>query len=211
MRVSRAGYYAWLERPESSRSIEDRRLSLLVTTAYERGRKFYGSPRVHRELRETHKVRIGRKRVMRLMKAQGLVGRQRKRFKNTTDSNHQQPIAENILDRKFEAKEPNRVWVGDVTELVIGGSAKLYLAVLLDLFSRFVVGWAVSPVNDRFLAISALEAALKRRCPGAGLLSHSDRGSPYASEDYQRILEARQITCSMSRRGNCIDNAAMES
>jgi transposase InsO family protein len=124
-------------------------------------------------------------------------------------SDYDQPVAANLLDRRFDAPGPNQRWVGDTTEFVIGGSGKLYLAAVLD--SRFVVGWAVSAVNDRHLAIRALAMALKRRCPDVGLLHHSDQGSPYASEDYQTILAARGITCSMSRRGNCYDNAVMES
>lgn len=120
-------------------------------------------------------------------------------------------MADNLLDRQFTAEAPNQRWVGDTTEFVIGTSGKLYLAVILDLFSRFVVGWAVSAVNDRHLTLKALEMALKRRCPEIGLLHHSDQGSPYASEDYQDVLDARGIVCSMSRRGNCHDNAVMES
>ena len=122
------------------------------------------------------------------------------------------PVAANLLGREFHAAAPNQRWVGDTTELLIGWSgAKLYLAVILDLFSRFVVGWAVSAVNDRHLTIKALEMAMRRRCPDAGLLHHSDQGATYASEDYQRLLEGAGIVCSMSRRGNCLDNAAMES
>jgi transposase InsO family protein len=146
------------------------------------------------------------------MQQEGLVARMRRRFKHTTDSDHDHPVAPNLLDRQFEAEAPNRRWVSDTTELLIGeAGAKLYLAAVLDLFSRFVVGWAVSAVNDRHLVLKALDMALRRRCPDAGLLHHSDRGSPYASEDYQKMLSANGITCSMSRRGNCIDNAAMES
>jgi transposase InsO family protein len=126
-------------------------------------------------------------------------------------SDHDQPVAANLLNQEFTAPAPNRRWVGDTTEFLIGTSGKLFLAVILDLFSRFVVGWAISAVNDRHLAIRALEGALKRRCPNSGLLHHSDQGSPYASEDYQSVLEAQGITCSMSRRGNCYDNAVMES
>ena len=129
--------------------------------------------------------------------------------KNERD--HDQPVTANLLDRQFEAEAPNQRWVGDTTEFVIGTSGKLYLAVLLDLFSRVVVGWAVSAVNDRHLTIKALQMALKRRCPQVGLLPHSDQGSTYASADYQDILDARGIVCSMSRRGNCYDNAVMES
>ena len=157
------------------------------------------------------RIRVSRKRVVRLMQEQGLKARARKRFKSTTMSDHDQPVAANLLNREFTAAAPNQRWVGDTTEFVVGNSGKLYLAVILDLFSRFVVGWAISAVNDRHLAIRALDAALKRRCPDSGLLHHSDQGSPYASEDYQAILEAQGITCSMSRWGNCYDNAVMES
>jgi transposase InsO family protein len=146
------------------------------------------------------------------MREQKLVARQRRRYKSTTMSDHGQPVAANLLERQFHAETPNRRWVGDTTELLVGDNgAKLYLAVILDLFSRFVVGWAVSAVNDRHLTIKALDAAIRRRCPGAGLLHHSDQGSTYASDDYQDILTHHGITCSMSRRGNCYDNAPMES
>ena len=120
-------------------------------------------------------------------------------------------LADNLLKQQFTADGPNQRWASDTTQLVIGESGKLYLAVILDLFSRFIVGWAVSAVNDRHLTIAALEAALTRRCPEIGVLHHSDQGSTYASEDYQDVLEARGIVCSMSRRGNCHDNAVMES
>jgi putative transposase len=209
--VSRSGLYAWRARPESTHTVEDRRLAVLVRAAHERGRKTYGSPRVHAELVDDGE-HVSRKRVARLMREQDLVARQRRRYKCTTMSDHDQPVAPNLLDRKFYAEAPNQRWVGDTTELLVGDSgAKLYLAVILDLFSRFVVGWAVSAVNDRHLTIKALDAALRRRCPGAGLLHHSDQGCTYASEDYQDILAQHGITCSMSRRGNCYDNAAMES
>jgi transposase InsO family protein len=208
--VSRSGYYAWRRRPESRRSREDRRLGVLVGEAHERSRRTYGSPRVHAELAEQGE-RVSRKRVVRLMQEQNLRARVRRRFKHTTDSDHPLPVAPNLLDRRFEAEQPNQRWVGDTTELLIGDTGKLYLAAIVDLFSRLVVGWALSAVNDRHLVLRALEMALRRRCPDAGLLHHSDRGSPYASEDYQKVLDAHGITCSMSRRGNCIDNAAMES
>src|SRR5215217_8788093 len=144
------------------------------------------------------------------MQEEGLKARARKRFKCTTMSDHDQPPAANLLDRQFTANTPNRRWVGDTTEFVIGESGKLYLAAILDLFSRFVVGWAVSAVNDRHVTLKALDMALKRRCPIGGLLHHSDQGCTYASEDYQRMLDAHGVTCSMSRRGNCYDNAVME-
>ncbi len=156
-------------------------------------------------------IPISRKRVARLMQVEGLRARVRKRFRSTTMSDHDQPIAANLLDRQFDAARPNQRWVGDTTEFVIGSGAKLYLAAILDLYSRFVVGWALSAVNDRHLTIRALDMAVKRRCPEAGLLHHSDQGCTYASEDYRTRLEQHGITCSMSRRGNCYDNAVMES
>jgi transposase InsO family protein len=184
-------------------------LKVRVHEVHQRGRGVYGSPRVHRGLQQKG-VRVSRKRVVRLMQEEGLVGRPRRRFKHTTDSNHTMPVAKNILARDFTATVPNQRWVGDTTELITP-EGKLYLAAILDLYSRFVVGWALSAVNDRHLTLKALQMAIKRRCPEEGLLHHSDRGSTYASEDYQAVLEANGITCSMSRSGNCLDNAAMES
>jgi len=209
--VTRSGFYAWRRRPDSAHAQADRRLRVVVRAAFERSRHRYGSPRIHRDLRDED-MRVSRKRVVRLMREEGLLARPRKRFKATTDSNHEQPVAANVLAREFTAQAPNQRWVGDTTELLVGTTrAKLYLAVLLDLFSRFIVGWALSAVNDRHLVSKALRMAIQRRCPDAGLLHHSDRGCTYASEDYQAILEANRITCSMSRRGDCYDNAAMES
>jgi len=180
-----------------------------VRALFEASRQRYGSPRIWEDLREQD-IRVGRKRVVRLMQAEGLRARARKRFRSTTMSDHDQPVAANLLNQEFTAAAPNQRWVGDTTEFVIGSSGKLYLAVIVDLFSRFAVGWAISAINDRHLTLRALDAALKRRCPDGGLLHHSDQGSPYASEDYQTVLEAQGITCSMSRRGNCFDNAVME-
>ncbi len=208
--VTRSGFYAWCQRPESPRTREDRRLKVLVRASFAASKQRYGSPRVHEDLLEQDE-HVSRKRIIRFMQEDGLVARVRKRFKCTTMSDHDQPVAANLLDRRFEAPGPNQRWVGDTTEFVIGSSGKLYLAVILDLFSRFVVGWALSAINDRHVTIKALEMALKRRCPDAGLLHHSDQGCTYASEDYQAVLEANGITCSMSRRGNCYDNAVMES
>ncbi len=149
---------------------------MLVRESHERSNKRYGSPRVHRELRKNGE-RVSRKRIVRLMQAQELVARKRRRYKCTTMSDHDQPVAANRLDRKFEAEAPNQRWVGDTTELYIGPQrSKLYLAAIVDLFSRFVVGWALSAVNDRHLCIKALDMALRRRCPDAGLLHHSDQG-----------------------------------
>jgi putative transposase len=141
---------------------------------------------------------------------QGIAGKVRRGFVRTTDSKHSMPVFENQLNREFTASQPNQRWVGDITYLRTPNGF-IYLAVVMDLFSRSIVGWALSAVIDRHLVIAALEMALKRRCPAAGLLHHTDRGSQYASDDYQKKLSANFITCSMSRRGNCYDNAAMES
>ena len=208
--VTRSGFYAWRGRPESTHTRDDRRLKVLVRASFEASKQRYGSPRVHEDLLEQDEY-VSRKRVVRLMQEDGLKARLRKRYKLTTMSDHDQPVAANLLDRQFEADAPNQRWVGDTTEFVIGGSGKLYFAAILDLFSRFIVGWAVSTVNDRHLTIKALQMALKRRYPDAGLLHHSDQGGTYASEDYQDVLDTHGITCSMSRRGNCYDNAVMES
>jgi putative transposase len=184
-------------------------LKVLVRTSFFDTRQRYGSPRIHEDLREQGE-RVSRKRVIRLMQEEGLRARGRKRFRCTTMSDHDQPLAANVLDRQFSAAAPNERWVGDTSEFLIGDSGKLYLAAILDLYSRFVVGWAVSAVNDRHLTLRALDMALKRRCPHSGLVHHSDQGCTYASEDYQAVLETHGIVCSMSRRGNCYDNAVME-
>jgi transposase InsO family protein len=205
--VSTSGFYAWQRRPPSARAQKDVRLKVLVGESFARSRRTYGSPRVHADLAGEH---VGRNRIMRLMRAGGLVARVRRRYRSTTMSEHDQPIAANVLDRQFTAAAPNQRWVGDTTELLTA-SGKFYLAAIVDLFARVVVGWAVSAVNDRHLTIAALQRALHRRCPEAGLLHHSDRGSTYTSEDYRKVLRDHGITCSMSRRGNCHDNAAMES
>ena len=208
--MSPSGFYACQQRPESLHTVRDRQLRVLIRASHEGSRRAYGSPRVLKDLMEQG-IPISRKRVARLMQVEGLRARVRKRFRSTTMSDHDQPIAANLLDRQFDAARPNQRWVGDTTEFVIGSGAKLYLAAILDLYSRFVVGWALSAVNDRHLTIRALDMAVKRRCPEAGLLHHSDQGCTYASEDYRTRLEQHGITCSMSRRGNCYDNAVMES
>jgi putative transposase len=207
--VSRAGFYAWQGRPESQRAREDRRLAVLVQAAHEDSRRSYGSPRVHAEL-AFQGERVGRKRIARLMRQASLKARVRRRYKCTTMSDHDQPIAPNLLARQFEAAHPNQRWVTDTTELITSGG-RLFLAAVLDLYSRLIIGWALSAVNDRHLTLNALDQALRRRHPEAGLLHHSDQGSTYASEDYRKTLAAHGVTCSMSRRGDCFDNAAMES
>jgi transposase InsO family protein len=181
-----------------------------VAEAHARGWGKYGSPRVHRELKK-QKIDVGRKRVIRLMQEQGLIGRPKKKFVVTTDSNHTLEIAPNVLDRDFTASAPNQKWAGDITYLKTP-EGWLYLAIIIDLFSRFIVGWAMSTKIDRHLVLAALDMARKRRGGKvAGALFHSDRGSQYASEDHRRALVEGGFICSMSRRGNCHDNAVSES
>jgi transposase InsO family protein len=210
MRVTRSGFYAWCRRPVSAHHQEDARLRVKIRAFFEASVGRYGSPRIWEDLVEDGQ-HISRKRVIRLMQEDGLRARAPKRFKSTTMSDHDDPIAANLLDRQFVAAAPNQRWVSDTTEFVIGGRQKLYLAAVLDLYSRFAVGWALSAVNDARLTLKALEMALQRRAPALGLLHHSDRGCTYTAEDYQTVLTASGIVCSMSRRGNCWDNAVMES
>ncbi len=172
--VSASGYYAWCKRLPSTRAKKDEQLKVRIKASFDESRKTYGSPRVLEDLREDGE-KIGRNRVIRLMQAEGLRARVRKRFKNTTNSEHDQPIAPNVLERNFEAEAPNQRWVGDTTEMLTSSGGKFYLAAIIDLFSRFCVGWAVIAVNDRHLTMRVLEAAIRRRCPSAGLLHHSDR------------------------------------
>jgi putative transposase len=186
---------------------KDDRLKVLIGESFALSRRTYGSPRVHADLADEH---VGRNRIIRIMQSEGHVARVRRRYRSTTMSEHDQPIAANVLNREFEADAPNQRWVGDTTAL-LSASGVFYLAAIVDLYARLVVGWAMSAVNDRHLTIAALDQALRRRCPDAGLLHHSDRGSTYTSEDYRKVLEQHGIVCSMSRTGNCYDNAAMES
>jgi putative transposase len=207
--VTRSGFYAWKKRPKPAREKSDAQLAATVASVHERSRKAYGSPRVHAELK-ARGVCIGRKRIERLMRENGLQGRRRRRFKRTTDSKHSGPIARNLLARDFRVSEPNRAWVTDVTAIATG-EGWLFLAAILDLYSRRVVGWATSSNNDTALALDALQAALTSRKPPPGLVHHSDRGSPYASDGYRAKLRAHRVRRSMSRKGDCWDNAVAES
>lgn len=210
LEVSRSGFYAWKKRPPSARAKEDARLAAEIAATHEKSRKRYGSPRVQRALAKKG-IRVGKKRVERLMRERGLVARQKRRFKRTTDSNHESPIAPNVVARNFDPKSPNQVWAGDVTYIATDESWA-YLAVLLDLYSRRVVGWAMSETNDTALALAALHRAVQTRggVP-VGLVHHTDRGSPYASDEYRSTLAAYGMIPSMSRRGDCWDNAVSES
>lgn len=207
--VSPSGFYAAQERPRSPHARRDEKLAEQVAEAHAASKRRYGSPRVHADLKAAGE-RVGRKRVARLMRERNLVARTRRRFRTTTDSTHDFPIATNVLARDFTASAPDQAWVTDITFLWTA-QGWLYLAVILDLFSRRVVGWATSQNVDRHLALAALETAVARRRPAAGLVHHSDRGSTYASSDYRKALAARGFKCSMSRKGDCWDNAVAES
>lgn len=207
--VSRSGYYAWLTCPESRRRGEDKELLGRIREAHQASRGTYGSPRIHREIREQG-ISCGKKRVERLMREDGLRSKTRRKYRVTTDSNHNLPVAENLLERKFEQEAPNRAWTSDIT-YIWTQEGWLYLAVVLDLFSRKAVGWSMSERITRELVADALKMAVDRRLPEAGLLYHSDRGSQYTSEDFQNLLAAYGMVCSMSRKGNCWDNAVAES
>lgn len=210
LEVSPSGYYAWCAAPISRRAQADATLRDQIDAVFHASGKTYGSPRVHAELQATG-TRVGRKPVARVMRGAALVARPRgKRAPRTTDSAHDLPIAPNRLDRQFAVTEPNRVWVSDITYIPTT-QGWLYLAVILDLASRGVVGWAMGDRIDTALTLSAFRMALGARRPPAGLLHHSDRGTQYAAKDYQAALAAHDIIPSMSRRGNCWDNAVAES
>ena len=209
LEVSRSGFYAFSKRPAPRRKAADAQLGVEIVAIHRRSRGTYGSPRVHAELRAKG-FSVSKKRVERLMRESGVEARRKRRFRRTTDSKHAMPIAPNLLSRHFTTNAPNKAWVTDVTYIATG-EGWLYLAAMLDLFSRRVVGYAMSDQNDRLLALDALGHALRARRPRRGLLHHSDRGSPYASDDYRAVLRNRGIVASMSRTGDCWDNAVAES
>jgi len=211
LRVSRGGFYAWLARPESARSRENREIVEAIRAIHQGRKRSYGSPSVYRELLKTLDFRVGRNRVARLMRLHGIRSITAKKFRVTTDSKHSHPVAANLLNRKFsEVAEPNACWVADITYLRTG-EGWLYLACVIDLYSRRVVGWSMSRRLKRKIVIDALRMALGRRRPDPELMHHSDRGSQYASDDYRKLMKRHKIRCSMSRKGNCWDNAVMES
>ncbi len=209
LNVSRSGYYWWLKRPESRRSRENRALQDKIRVLHVASHGIYGAPKIHRDLVDTG-IRCGKNRVARIMREAGIRSRTKKKFKATTNSKHNLPVAPNLLNQDFAVEAPERVWVGDIT-YIHTDEGWLYMAVVLDLFNRQVVGWSASSRMTRQLAIDALQMALGRRNPGKCLLHHSDRGSQYASNDYQKILKENDMICSMSRKGNCYDNAVAES
>lgn len=209
LNASAAGYYAWCTRPESLRARQNRGLLVEIRSIHRESRETYGSPSIWDALvKRGH--RVGENRVARLMRAEDIRAKTVKKWKATTDSGHKLPVAANTLNRQFTIEQPNRVWAGDIT-YVWTNAGWLYLAVVLDLCSRQVIGWAMGQRLTVDLAEEALTMALWRRKPGAGLLHHSDRGSQYAATSYQQLLGVHGIKCSMSRKGNCWDNACVES
>lgn len=208
LNVTRSSYYAWLQRPVSDQKKSDQGL---VKRIQELHRKFpsYGSPRMTREL-HAEGINCGHNRVARLMRENGIRAVIPRRFKVTTNSKHHHPIAENILNQCFEATHPNQVWVADIT-YIWTMQGWLYLAAVMDLYSRQIVGWAMDKTMTQDLVIRALKQAIGRRRPPRGLIHHSDRGCQYASKEYRKLLKKHGFVCSMSRKGNCYDNACMES
>ena len=209
LKVSSSGYYRWRSRPESRHAREDRQLLVKIRAVHQQSRSTYGSPRVHAQLKQEG-TDCGRKRVERLMRSEGLAAGRCRRFKVTTRSVSSRPAAPNHLNRQFRVDRPDQVWAGDITYLWTS-EGWVYLSVLLDLCTKRVVGWAVSDRLTVDLALRALEMALGQRRPEQGLLHHTDRGSQYTSASYREELERRGVVVSMSRRGNCYDNAAAES
>ena len=210
LEVSASGYYAWRGRPESARAAVNRDLLADVRRIHEQHRRRYGAPRIHAALR-TEGRSVSRGRIERLMRRHGIRAATHHRFRVvTTDSNHGLPVADNLLGQTFLATRPNEIWLADISYIPTG-EGWLYLAVVLDLFTRKVVGWAMRDHLGQELAIAALTMAIQRQRPGRGLIYHSDRGSQYAAGDYRTLLKASGIVSSMSRKGNCWDNAPMES
>lgn len=207
--VSRSGYYAWLKRPPSERERADQELAQLIRATHQRSRGTYGSPRIHAELKAQGR-KVGRKRVARLMRCDTLAARQRRRFKVTTCALPGRPVAPNVLKQQFSAQCPNEKWLADITYIPTR-EGWLYLAAVLDVHSRLIVGWAMGSHLTQDLVLQALQMALRHRHPTSLLLHHSDRGSQYTAEAYQKLLRAYDITVSMSGTGNCYDNAMMES
>jgi putative transposase len=209
MQVSRSGYYHWKRRGPSTREQERAQLIPKVRGLHQESKATYGSRRMSQELKALG-FRCGKHKAGTLMKLAGVAAKQRKRFKATTDSNHQLPVAPNLLNRRFSVTTPNCVWVGDIT-YIWTSEGWLYLAVVIDLYSRRIVGWSMNNCISRQLVMDALIMAIWRRKPSRGLIFHSDRGSQYCSHDFQKLLKNHGILSSMSRKGDCWDNAVAES
>jgi transposase InsO family protein len=209
MQVPRSGYYAWNKCRKSSRQKENESLIPIVRAAYKKSKGTYGARRIAEEI-EANGRSCGRFKAGTLMKLAGVSAKQKKKFKATTDSKHKLPVAPNLLNRQFEVKEPDKVYVSDIT-YIWTHEGWLYLAVIIDLFSRQVVGWSLNSRMSRNLIMNALRMAIWRRQPLPGLMLHSDRGSQYCSNEFQKMLKTHQMMSSMSRKGNCWDNAVAES
>lgn len=206
--VSVSGYYAWKRRPASRSQRDDLLLLAHVRSCFSRSRQTYGSRRIRQDI-QAEGLAVGRHRIARLIRDNGLIALQKPRFKKTTDSAHDRPVAPNLLDQDFSTSGPNEKWGVDIT-YVWTTEGWLYLAIVLDLFSRRIIGWAVSDRITKALAITALNRAIALRTPPPGVIHHSDRGSQYCSHDYQKILTANGFLASMSGKGNCYDNAMVE-
>jgi putative transposase len=209
MQVATSGYYAWLRRPQSPRARVNRALAQRIKAAHEGSRKIYGRRRIHAQLRRDGVV-CSPNRVGRLMRQEGLQGLRRRAFRTTTNSRHSFPVAKNLLARNFTAVAPDQVWISDITYLPVEDGWE-YLATVMDLYSRRIVGWAMQSTLDRSLTLNALEMAIAQRRPVPGLIHHSDRGVQYACGDYQAALGRQGMIPSMSRKGDCWDNAPKES
>ncbi|MCG8505646.1 MAG: IS3 family transposase [Sphingomonadales bacterium] len=209
LEVSRSGYYSWIDRPESARAIRHRDLTEKIRSIHQRTKRIYGSPRIHRELKDLGEV-VGKNTVALLMRRRGIQSRVHRRFVVTTNSRHNQPVAPNRLERDFKAVRANEKWVSDVTGIVTR-RGWLYLATVMDLYSRKLVGWSMSNRNSTRLVSDALVMAIAQRGEVKGVVLHSDRGKPYVSREYQQLMRDHGIVCSMSRKSDCWDNAPMES
>ena len=209
MRVSRSAYYAWLQRGQTTGEKEDAELTGIIQSVFKKSRATYGTRRIKKELGDRNRL-VSRRRIGRLMRAADLACKTKRKFKATTNSRHDQPIAPNLLDRQFTVEQPNQVYAGDIT-YIYTQEGWLYLAVVIDLFSRQVVGWSMAEHMRAKLVNDALLMAVWKRKPAKGLLWHTDRGSQYASESHRTLLKQNDIRQSMSRKGNCWDNAVSES
>lgn len=209
LNVSRSGFYAWLNRPESKREQDNKRYMELIKAKFKASRETYGYRRIHNDLADLGE-KCGRNRIARLMNENNIVPKTKRKFKVTTNSKHKKPIHNNILNREFHANAPNERWVSDIT-YVQTVEGWLYLAVVMDLFSRKIIGWSMSSRMKETLVVDAIKMALFKRKISSDLIMHSDRGSQYASDAVQQLLLLNGIKCSMSKSGDCWDNAAMES
>ena len=208
LNVSRSGYYAYINRPESKRSVENRALLKTIKDIHTSSHRIYGSPQITKNLPPGQKASRGR--VARLMRTNGIRSKVAKKYKATTNSKHNLPVAENIVNQNFEASKPSEKWLSDITYIPTE-EGWLYLAGVLDLYGRRLVGWAMDSRMKTELVSSALKQAIGRTGATKGLIVHSDRGVQYASKGYQKLLKKNGFICSMSRKGNCYDNAPMES